>query len=166
MQFPQLQGNRIRAVAVGLLLLLPILAIPSRINVIYSEEPLRTERLVKQYLESKQSPLAEHTDYLLQQEDWKLLVAVSAIESQFCKRKIDFNCWGIGGDSLYRHYPGYPEAIKDAQAVIEYWHDKGRWMTVEDMNCSYVKPCNPNWVRVVNHVLNEIEVIINNKDLK
>jgi len=114
---------------------------------------------VKSYLESKGSPLSEYTDVLLQQEDWKLLIAISRIESAWCTRKIDFNCWGIGGDSSYRHYKDYPEAIKHAQEVINYWQERGRWNTVEDMNCHYVVPCNQNWVLVVNSTLKELNII-------
>lgn len=143
---------KVGAVIVGLLLSL-ILFIPN-------EQPASTESLVKEYLKSKKSPLADYTGHLLQQEDWKLLIAISAIESQFCNRKIDFNCWGIGGDSKYRHYPGYAAAITDAQEVIDYWQTKGRWLSVEDMNCHYVVPCNQIWVDVVNKTLKEIEATL------
>lgn len=124
------------------------------------EPKVDPSKIIREFLESKQSPLAEHTEYLLQHENWRLLIAVSAIESQFCKYKVDFNCWGIGGDSAYRHYESYEEAITDADAVIENWHQKGRWLTPEDMNCSYVVPCSPNWVNVVNKNLKEINLIL------
>lgn len=114
--------------------------------------------LVRGYLESKESPLAPETEFLLEHKHWKLLIAISAIESQFCKKQIDFNCWGIGGDSAYRHYPSIRAAIVDADALIEHWQkDHKRWLTVEDMNGSYVVPRNENWERVVNNVLNELE---------
>ena len=164
-----LRGIRVGAVAVGLLLPLLLLAphrtatVEPQPEAVQEEQPPSTEAVVKQYLESKQSPLAAHTEFLLQHEHWKLLIAVSAIESQFCKRKIDFNCWGIGGDSAYRHYKSYEEAITDAHNLIEKWHAKGRWLTVEDMNGSYVVPGNPNWVRVVNHTLEEIESELKSK---
>ena len=112
---------------------------------------------VKEFLESKGSPLAPETELLLEQKHWKLLIAISAIESQYCKRQLGYNCWGIGGDSAYRHYESYADAIVDADALIEHWQIKGRWLTVEDMNCHYVVPCNDNWVRVVNKVLADLE---------
>lgn len=110
-------------------------------------------RQVRGLLESKKSPLAPETDLLLEQKHWKLLIAISAIESQYCTRQLGNNCWGIGGDSAYRHYSSIPEAIADADALIERWQKKGRWLTVDDMNCHYVVPCNPNWVSVVNRNL-------------
>ena len=116
--------------------------------------------LVREFLESKDSPLAPDVDFLLEQKHWKLLIAISHIESQFCKRKISFNCWGIGGDTAYRHYSSYTEAIKDSNDLIERWQLRGRWLTIDDMNCHYVVPCNPNWVKVVNSTLKELDAII------
>lgn len=113
---------------------------------------------VKAYLDSKQSPLSgAEVNLLVNQKHWKLLIAISAIESQYCKRQLGYNCWGIGGDSAYRHYQNFSEAIIDANDLIERWQQRGKWLTVESMNCSYVVPCSENWVRVVNKVLQEIE---------
>ena len=125
-------------------------------NPIIQQPQLNT--LIRGFLTSKESPLAPETDFLLQQKHWKLLIAVSAIESQYCKRKIAFNCFGIGWDSAYRHYSSIRAAIQDANDLIEHWQtEHKRWLTVEDMNGSYVVPANPNWVRVVNKVLAELE---------
>lgn len=113
---------------------------------------------VTAYLQSKNSPLSkDEVGLLVQQKHWKLLLAISAIESQYCKRQLGYNCWGIGGDSAYRHYNNFSEAIVDANNLIERWQKRGRWLTVDDMNCHYVVPCNENWVRVVNKVLSELE---------
>lgn len=124
---------------------------------IEAERQAQLNSSIRGFLESKESPLAQETDFLLEHKHWKLLIAISAIESQYCKRQLGFNCWGIGGDSAYRHYSSIREAITDADALIEKWQQKGRWLTVEDMNCHYVVPCNPNWVNTVNKVLAELE---------
>lgn len=115
------------------------------------------ELKIEGYLKKKESPLAEHVEYLLSQKHWRLLIAISAIESQFCKRKIAYNCWGVGGDAAYRHYTSYPKAIKDANDLIERWQQRGRWLTINDMNGHYVVPKNQNWVNVVNQVLRELQ---------
>lgn len=112
---------------------------------------------IRRFLEGKESPLAPETDFLLAQKHWKLLIAVSAIESQYCKRQLGNNCWGIGGDSAYRHYDSIQAAITDANNLIESWQRRGRWLTVESMNGHYVQPYNPNWERVVKNVLAEVE---------
>jgi hypothetical protein len=109
-----------------------------------------------QYLKSKKSPLVPDAEYLLTQKHWRLLVAISAIESQYCKRLIAYNCFGVGGDSAYRHYASYRESVIDAEALIEKWQAKGKWLTIDSMNCSYVVPCNDNWVRVVKKVYGEL----------
>lgn len=154
----------IRLCAVALVAV-SVLAFPSLANDYVKEQERKAEvaqqeqlnSQVKGFLESKESPLAPETEYLLEKKHWKLLIAVSAIESQYCKRQLGFNCWGIGGDSAYRHYGSVREAIDDADALITRWQERGRWLTVEDMNCHYVVPCNPNWVRVVNQVLAELD---------
>ena len=93
----------------------------------------------------------------MSQKHWKLLIAVSAIESQYCKRQLGNNCWGVTDlKGKYRIYNSFAEGIKDTNDLIEHWQQKGRWLTVEDMNCSYVVPCSPNWVRVVNKVLKDL----------
>jgi len=122
------------------------------------EQKVELQNQVRGFLESKKSPLAQETDYLLQQKHWKLLIAISAIESQYCTKQLGLNCWGItkfeGG---YRRYTSINEGIEDANDLIERWQAKGKWLTPEEMNCVYVVPCNPNWVRVVNKVLNQLD---------
>jgi hypothetical protein len=143
-------------IVVGILaLILSILMIPKEIT---KPDPQQNLKMyVEEYLKEKKSPLTEHVDFILQQKHWKLLIAISAIESQYCKIQTGYNCWGItkfeGG---YRRYSSYEEGIKDANDLIERWQNRGRWLTVDDMNCHYVQPCNPNWVKVVNIVLKKL----------
>lgn len=135
-----------------------ILFTPSTIHV-DNEIPKQDNTIqIREFLQTKKSPLAQETEVLLQQKHWKLLIAISAIESQYCTRQLGNNCWGIGGDSAYRHYDSVRDAILDANALIERWQERGRWLTVDDMNCHYVQPCNPNWVQVVNKVLAELSI--------
>lgn len=134
--------------------------VPNRIHIPrYEDKGFRSalNSEIRGFLESKQSPLAPEVEFLLNQKHWKLLIAISAIESQYCKRQLGFNCWGVGGDNNYRHYSSIKSAIQDANDLIEYWQQKGRWLTVDDMNCHYVQPCNSNWESVVKKVLLELE---------
>ena len=117
---------------------------------------LNTE--IRAYLQTKRSPLASHTDLLLEQEHWKLIIAISAIESSYCIHQLNNNCWGItDSDGSYKSYASFDDAIVDANGLITRWQARGRWLTVEDMNCHYVVPCNPNWVTVVKSVLSTLE---------
>jgi len=109
-----------------------------------------------EYLKTKKSPVAGDAEYILTLKHWRLLLAISAIESQFCLRVVDYNCFGLGGDSAYRHYSSYRASFVDANDLIERWQKKGKWLTVESMSGSYVVPASDNWVRVVNKVLGEL----------
>lgn len=120
---------------------------------------------VRLYLNAKKSPLADHAEQLLEKKHWRLIIAISAIESSYCKRKLAFNCWGImKGSGGLRQYESYSEAIDDVDALLERRQQQGRWLTVEAMNCSYVVPCNPNWVAVVNGVLKNLDELIPRAD--
>ena len=142
--------------------ILTILFIPKTITVINEEDPAiqkpQLNTLIRGFLTSKESPLAPETEFLMQQKHWKLLIAVSAIESQYCKRQLGNNCWGVTSiNGSYRKYNSIKEGIKDANDLIERWQQRGRWLTVSDMNGHYVYPYNPNWERVVNNVLQELD---------
>lgn len=122
------------------------------------QKPTSTTDAVREYLEKKDSPLAPHTELLLKQEHWKLIVAIFAIESSYCTRQLGNNCWGITGSSGgYKTYASVADGIEDANGLITRWQARGRWLTVDDMNCHWVVPCNPNWVSVVNTVLERME---------
>ncbi len=147
----------VSAAAIGLLLIQKrIVVAPDPANpVVIQQDPTNK---VMAYLQSKQSPLSkDEVSLLVQQKHWKLLIGIMGIESQFCRRQLGYNCFGIGGDSVYRHYNSFSESIVDADALITHWQKKGRWLTLEDMNCHYVQPCNENWLRVVNKVLADLE---------
>lgn len=156
------RGSSLAAAAVAAATLLSLSAAPSSLH---RGEAVPDPRVgaLKSYLESKSSPLSGYVPELLAQPEWRMLVAVSAIESQFCRRKIGFNCWGIGGGYGYRIYGSYPEAIEDAGELLSRRRAQGRWTDVESMDCSYVYPCNRNWVAVVSSTLAEVESLIPKK---
>ena len=119
------------------------------------------EETVRVYLQSKNSPLAEEVEILVSQKHWKLLIAISAIESQYCKRQLGKNCWGIKvGGNTYRQYDSYAEAIVDANNLIEKWQARGKWLTPENMIGSYVVPGSANWLYTVKSVLAELDALL------
>ena len=107
------------------------------------------------YLQSKNSPMADKSNYLLRQKDWKLIIAISHAESNMCKRQLGNNCWGIGGGD-HRKYPNLELAITDAQTVIGKYVTKGA-DTPEKIVNRYVGKYSANWVKAVNQVLNQLE---------
>ena len=110
---------------------------------------------LRNYLISKNSPLADHVEMLLLQPNWKLILAISHAESNMCKRELGHNCWGIGGGN-HRKYPSYNEAIADANKVISRYVNKG-YDTPEEMLRTYVGWNNPTWVIATNNILNQLE---------
>lgn len=118
------------------------------------ELPTLESQLIE-FLKSKGSPLADYVSEILAQPNWKRIIAISHIESSFCTRKIDFNCWGIGGDSRYRHYKNYSEAIIDANRVMETYKTK----TYAQMDGVYVQPYSANWLRVTTKTDGELTAI-------
>lgn len=142
-----------------------------KIDVVEPAPPVVPEVLlsdkVRGFLEQKKSPLAAESEFLVQQKHWRLLVAVSSIESQFCRRQIGYNCWGISNTRAaavktghkYRVYSSLRAAIADADQFIDSWQKRGRWLTVDAMNGSYVVPASPNWAKSVKSTLEELEKI-------
>ena len=123
---------------------------------VYFETPLMINAKVLQtYLESKQSPLAIKSAYLLNQRDWELIIAISHAESNMCKRQLGNNCWGIGGGN-HRKYPNLEFAISDAQLVIGKYVDRGA-DTPETMLRRYVGWNNQTWVVAVNQILSQLD---------
>lgn len=120
------------------------------------QEKIKVEQVetLTAYLAKKNSPLAEQAEHLLDQRDWKLIIAISQAESNMCKRQLGYNCWGIGGGN-HRKYPNLQTAILDAQTVIGKYVDSGR-DTPEKMLTRYVGWQNYNWVKAVNQVLSQL----------
>ena len=48
----------------------------------------------------------------------KVKAYLQSKKSPYCKRQKYYNCWGIGGDSAYRKYKNFSEAIIDANKLI------------------------------------------------
>lgn len=117
----------------------------------------KLEDELKKYLESKKSPLAPYAKELIAQPNWKRIVAITSIESSFCRRQVGFNCWGIkarkGG---YVKYSSFSQAIVDANRVMEKYKGK----TYKQMMGVYVVPGSPNWLNLTTRTDNELEQII------
>lgn len=132
-----------------------VIVSPEEINVDTLKIKDKNAEVLSAYLSSKQSPLAAKAHYLLNQRDWKLIIAISQAESQMCKRQLGNNCWGIGGGN-HRKYPNLELAITDAQIVIGKYVDSGA-DTAKEILPRYVGWNNQNWVLAVNSVLYQLE---------
>ncbi|MBI4054396.1 MAG: hypothetical protein HY397_03660, partial [Candidatus Doudnabacteria bacterium] len=121
-----------------------------------SDAPDNKVRILKNYLEQKQSPLQDHVGTLLLQPNWKVIVSIAQAESNMCRRQLGNNCWGIGGARYHRYYPSFAQGIIDANDLIQKYHDSGL-TTPKKMMTRWVGWNNQSWIQANNQVLAQIE---------
>lgn len=114
--------------------------------------------VLRNYLLSKNSPLADHVETLILQPNWKIVLSISQAESNMCKRTLGNNCWGIGGAKYHRYYPTFAQGIVDASVLIEKYHDGGL-TTPKKMMRRWVGWNNQSWVLANNQVLTQIKTL-------
>lgn len=116
------------------------------------EEITKTDPLVialKDYLAAHKSPLEEYADKIVLEPQWQRALAISWVESNFCKRHADNNCSGIGvapGHKLWRKYDTHLDWFKDMSRLMEKPLYKERLTTFKQMKGVYVQPGSMNWV--------------------
>lgn len=101
------------------------------------------------YLEKHRSPLAEYADQIILEPQWPRALAISWVESNFCRKSADKNCSGIGvapGHRLWRKYPTHLEWFKDMTALLEKPIYKEKYTTFKKMKGVYVQPGSMRWV--------------------
>ncbi len=125
-----------------------------------------TER-VKEYLQSQNSPLADHVPTLLQQNNWKKIVALSNAESSLCKRyPIDSaNCWGVGGSDLWKMGDNLDQGLISMNRFLNNYPLRSKvkyaQMSFENMNGLYKQPAREHWLNNNLHVYNELTALEN-----
>lgn len=121
-------------------------------------EPVQNPNItiLENYLKSKNSPLADYSDYILKHQNWKLVIAISNGESGLCKRQLANNCWGITRSKGLERYESFAQAITDADYVINKYVSRGA-DTPEEMLMRYVGWNNQNWVRAANQILAQLD---------
>lgn len=127
-------------------------------------EDNRAARLAA-FLRSHNSPLALEASYFVSEADrlgldWKLVAAISGVESTFGKRipKNSYNGWGWAiytGQSDGRHFANWKEGITVVSEGLKYrYFDKGA-KTIEQMGRIYA--ASPMWSSKVRFFLQKIE---------
>jgi len=95
-----------------------------------SKQDLRTKQL-KLALKYYKSPLVDYSAYFVQMADkygidWKLLVAISGVESTFGKHYISgtYNAYGWGGGTI--RFASWEDSIEEvSQALSEKYYSRG-----------------------------------------
>jgi hypothetical protein len=114
--------------------------------------------ILKTYLESKNSPLANHVETLMLQPNWKVVLSIAHAESNMCKYALGNNCWGIGGAKYHRFYPTFAEGIVDASVLIDKYHARGL-TSPKTMMRRWVGWNNQSWIAANNLVLSQIQTL-------
>lgn len=150
--------------------LVTIQAVPKSITIgdIVTTNDLLAPSL-KQYLQSKGSPIAAFADEIpAKYNNYKRVIAISFVESNMCKRtpKIrtkhgsveSHNCSGIGGGS--RVYGSYEEWFADMNNLLNKPNYASR--PLEKFLGYYVVPGSKNWLNGVKKVEGDIAYLENN----
>jgi len=132
-------------------------------NVSYTLDP-RVKKL-NSYLTAKHVPLADSAEHFIAEADrlhmdWKLVVAISGVESYFGTHIPfnSYNAWGwavFTGNTDGRHFESWNDGITTvSEGLKQNYIDHGR-TTVEQIGRIYA--ADPGWSWKVNHFIDEIE---------
>jgi hypothetical protein len=142
-----------------------------QLSITYDElvlnEPL--VRKVREYLESKGSPLAEYTEEMVLLPQWQRALAISFVESNFGKYCANNNCSGIGvspSHPSWRKYPTKLDWFIDMSALLEKPIYKERYTTCAKMKGVYVVPGSSRWVYGCDKVSNELLAITKEAEIE
>lgn len=119
---------------------------------------------LRQYLQSKGSPLLGEEEQLLASPFFSTIIAISAAESTYCKHiPNEFNCWGLTplkgekSDGKWAKFDSFQEVMDDLNYRLPYyeslWGGLENWVGPKRYCAS---ECS-NWLRTVLKVKNEVE---------
>lgn len=119
-------------------------------------------QMLKEYLETQDSPLAPYADTFVSQADlynldWRFVAAIAGRESTFGKAEPCTNAWGWGiyGTNTYC-FGSYDEAIRTiSKSLREDYMDKRGAQTVGDIGAMYAS--SPTWASGVVFFMNDIQ---------
>ena len=113
--------------------------------------------ILQDYLTQKGSPLAPYAQDILQNENWKLVLAISNGESTLCKHQMYNNCWGVGGAWNLRRYKSFSEGFADVNQLLGTKYIPTGADTPKEIVRKYVGNYSPTWVAAVNKTLSDLD---------
>lgn len=89
--------------------------------------------------------------------DWRLLVAISGVESTFGKAVPCTNAWGynIYGDNM-RCFDSYPDAIRIISQDIRFKY-MDTWNATDVYSIGHIYAASPTWAHRVTFFMNQIQ---------
>lgn len=131
---------------------------------IQASEPDSRAKILKEFLETFDSPLAASAQTFVQAADenkidWRLVTAISGVESTFAHQlpSNSYNAWGWGiyGDNTI-YFSSYDEAIQTiTKALREKYMDK--WGAQDVYEIGHFYAASPTWASRVAYFMNKIE---------
>jgi hypothetical protein len=121
-------------------------------------------KVLKQFLELYNSPLAEYADVFVQEADknnidWRLVASIAGVESTFALHlpANSYNAWGWGIFGTNVHYfESYEDAIKTiSKGLREDYMNKWKATNVYEIGRIYA--ASPTWAQRVTYFMNKIE---------
>jgi len=121
-------------------------------------------RILREYLEKQNSPLASYAGAFVENADkynldWKLVVAISGVESTFGQEvpNDSYNGWGWGiyGDNIIR-FSSWNEGIQTiSEGLRTKYMDKWGAKDVDEIGRLYA--ASPTWAQRVESIMNSID---------
>lgn len=112
--------------------------------------------ILADYLSQKGSPLAPFASNILQNDNWKLVLAISNGESTLCKHQLYNNCWGVGGAWNLRRYASFSQGFADVDQLLANKYLPTSTGSPKEIVRKYVGSYSPTWVYAVNQTLAEL----------
>lgn len=125
---------------------------------------MQREKVLKEYLLKHNSPLAPHAGKFVEQADsysidWRLLVAISGVESTFAKHYPynSYNAWGWGiyGDNMII-FESWPDAITTISKELKQRYIDN-WKAEDVYQIGRYYAASPTWAQRVYYFMNDIE---------
>lgn len=122
----------------------------------------KLEVALKEFLEQKGSPLAQCSDILVKQNNWKKILALANAESGLGKKypKSLNNLWGVGGANLWKMGNNICEGVVSMNNFLNAYPKKGvkySEMSYKKMNGFYKQPAAPHWEKNIYYITDALE---------
>ncbi len=124
----------------------------------------RRVKIIKSYLESYNSPLADYAPIFVQEADkntidWRLLVSISGVESTFGQQipSNSYNAWGWGiyGDNMIR-FASWNEAITTISKELRERYIN-QWKAQDVYQIGRLYAASPTWATRVDGFMQKID---------
>lgn len=139
---------------------------------VIDEAPDNRAAVLADFLQQYNSPLAEHASFIVSEADkhnidWRLLVAISGVESTFAKAypQGTYNAWGWGiyGDNMH-YFASWDDAIETITRELRTKY-MDTWGAHDVYQIGSFYAASPTWAQRVTYFMDKIEEFENRSDI-